>query len=127
MYPLDGQVSMSLQMGTCDDQFLGLLPPQQANFVRKIQRTSRLKTQLRRMQTGTEKRNMVCFWILQLGQAPQHDTHATMQVVHHGDPCRIDAYTADTRPFRVVARTMTEVYHMPPTSPRVVWVLCTRF
>ena len=87
MLPLDGLLSMSLHMGTCDKEFLALLPPKEAKFLRKLQQGSRLKTQLRRMNENNEKDYMV---------------------VHHGDPCAIEKYTPDTRPARVVARHMTE-------------------
>ena len=43
MFPLDGLLSMNLHMGHCGDEFISLLPPKEGRFVKKLQKSSRLK------------------------------------------------------------------------------------
>ena len=91
MLPLQKRLDQTLQMGQCSAAFLDMLEPEERRFVTKLQRSSRMKSQLRRMTAESE------------GGSPNNYV-----AIHHGDPCRINQYTADSRPRYLIARTMTE-------------------
>ena len=91
MLPLQHVLTQTLQMGQCSNEFLDMLEPKEKKFVKKLQKSSRMKSQLRRL-AGE-------------GSAGGANDYIA---VHHGDPCRVNLYTDESRPKYLVTRTMTE-------------------